>query len=326
MAKSDEVLRLSFKGAPLILALAAQDAALKIQIGWPKTLVLSELTKSLRLSQSEQDQLGWIKRSFDQMQKSQHYRQYGPHILPLLAKVDIRLQVDPRNIARLAHRLSGLPLTYTKTVAESFAKQLKFSLPRLASDNLVGSLINDRSLLRVISASPVNELELGLTELYNQSGLSWTNSQAAWLEQSYDQKLKLLKRSIGSSQTPSYLLEVVTEPGRLLALSRSGHFDVRSIQPAVVAHGYELPPDLPDGGMMERCFDISSELYAHAQAKQQIKSQLFVLWGHRQRALIGVEHEQIKQVALSKNSFVSAMRGKLAERHPQFWEEWGKLG
>lgn len=326
MAKNEERLTLSFKAAPLALALVTQDTVASLQIAWPKTVAFSQLAKGFRLSKGDQEQLTWIKRSYEQLQKNRTYRQYAPHLLPLLSKVDIKFQVEPHSVPKLAARLSELPLSYAQAVASSLASKLKFKLKPLPNIDAQGGLITDRNPVRVISAQPVNELELGLGEFYRQSGLSWAASHSSWLEISYDQKLKYLQASVDSNISAEYWLEIVTEPGRFLALASNRTFQMVSIQPAVPSHGFELPSELSDGGMMERCFDISAELYAQAQPKQLPLAQIFVLWGHRQRAIVKVDHRHILNIAQSKNALASVISSKLSEKHPLLWEELGKLG
>src|SRR5690606_19304452 len=59
--------------------------------------------------------------------------------------------------------------------------------------------------------------------------------------------------------------------------------DIRTQLPTP-AHGYNVPK-VNDGGMIERCFDISYELYSSLQTAHPEAAPLVCLYGHRQRYL-----------------------------------------
>ena len=327
MAGDNKQLSLSFKAAPLVLALSVQGPEVGVNITWPKSVKWAELSKDRRLSKPQREQLAWLKRGYEQLAKRKGYQHLAPHVLPLLAKVDIELTLEAEALETIAIRLGSLPLNYTQTVAASLADQLKLKRKSRLSVDALGALVSDRNPMRVISAQPINELQLGLDEYYRLSGLSWAGAHAAWQQEAYTTKVEFMRAGRPANFSGiNYRVELVTEPGRLLAMVADGYWQIEAVQPAVPSHGFELPPQASDGGLMERCFDISAELFGQLQDQQPELAQLFVLWGHRQRAVVSVGQPHLVKLAEADNPFLVRLREKLSEKHPLLWEDLGKLG
>lgn len=323
---------MNLRGAPLIVSLAALDSHSQVTFDWPQTLDFSQLKLPKEDQSSISGKLSWIKRQYDVLASNPKTRAFAPHVVPYLARTDLNIRADGAMFANASQNLRRYPLVYT----ENLAAGLRRAYPQTGrysdentevSNKTKGQLIQDRVRFRVVKAQPLNELEIGINLLYTNTGLSWADTFANWLELSYGDKADLLQEAIGAGQIAvNYQLEVVLEPQLLLDGAMAGLFTVVAWQKPTPSYGYALPKKLNDGGMLERCFDISYKLYAQLQTINPLAAPLVCLWGHRQRALVNIDQSHLERYAnkLPKRlgKLATVLKTKLREKHPLIWESF----
>jgi len=318
------LLALNLKEAPLIVSLAALNANAELTLEWPDKLEFSRLKLPAKTQKAVMDQLAWIKRQYEILLKNPKSRAYAPHVVPYLAQANLHLKTAGPVLTAAVENLSKLPLAYVDNLKQSLRQTFKPSLNRLkmtSPPTLSGPAVQDRVRFRVVKAEPLNELEAGFMGFYEGSGLSWLEAFERWLALSYDHKQNLLNQAAANQSVKvEYLIEAILEPQLLADGVKRGLFRILSLQAPIPSHGYSLPAKLADGGMLERCFDISYELYGRLQTTDPEAASLACLWGHRQRALIAIDyqnlHNQTSELPNRLAKLASVLQAKLAEKHP----------
>ncbi|HEX9679682.1 MAG TPA: hypothetical protein VGA08_03615 [Candidatus Saccharimonadales bacterium] len=326
-------IKLELKAAPLIVAHYLIGAGIPSEIYWPNKFERLGLDgKNSRLTPEHVEQLGWIKRQYEALKKNSETAAFAPHVLPLMARVDLAFSADKSQLAAVIGPLMALKLAYFKHLADSLTAVCGYTTvkQKVKLNKSTGPLVTDRSRLRVISFVPTNELELGFNKFYGLSDLSWANAYEAWADQSYDFKEETTRQAIKSRFNISYQLEGILEPQLLNESLSSRIVDVLTGQSPTTAHGYNLPDALNDGGMMERCFDYSYKLFGSLQKKTAHLAPLACLWGHRQRYLLSVGYTETinlhKTTSGRPAKLAAAVVRRLAEKHPILHEELGQRG
>ena len=320
---------LNLKRAPVVIGLSALDSNSRLKIAWPDRLDFVRLSLPKEDAALVKEKLNWIKRQYDTLVRNDSSRPFAPHVVPYLALADLNVRGAKTEFSSSLDSLRHYPLEYTKNLLKSLGNS---PLPRRKTDSssfageAAGPAIEDRARFRVISRWPLNELEAGFMKYYEDSGLAYAAAFDRWQELDYEAKLKLLQTAINTKRAePIYRLEVVLEPQLLLDAAEAGWFKVKAIQAPTPVHGYVLPSKLADGGMLERCFDISYELHSRLSQSAPKVAPLVCLWGHRQRALIDIDLAGLRSMARpakKRLGLVSrALLEKLSELHPTIVEQ-----
>lgn len=320
MATPGHQVKLSLTQAPLLVATCFYGPETTCNIVWPSKLNFADFNISdTRLRSTIGDKLDWIKRQYEVLYVHKDTRRFAQHVVPYVAKVNVTLSASPSDLSIIASRLKQLPLAYAASLAQSLEQSLKIKMSDVSSSVSDGKWIQDHQNLRIVSAQPLNELEISLPAYYRQQTQPWAATVSSWLELSYDQKVKYLMVALRGQPHVRYSLEVVCEPQRLLSLIDEGAWSIESWQLPNPSFGYELPKRATDGGMMERCFDASYKLYGDVQAVNPELAPLFVLWGHRQRSLVEINWRQLSnllKISGVHGGFAKAILAKVAEKHP----------
>lgn len=320
MATPNQPIKLSLTQAPLLVVTCFYGKETTCEISWPNRLSFAELSiTDSKLRSDIEDKLEWIKRQYEILYAHKDTRRFAEHVAPYLAKVNVTLFANPSDLSAIAERLKQLPLIYAESLAQSLEKSLKVKAPAMSSSVSDGKWVEDTQNLRVISAQPLNELELGLPAYYQQQTQPWAACVSSWLELSYEQKVNYLLVASRSQPSVQYRVEIISEPQRLLSLIDEEALSIESWQQPNPSFGYELPKRATDGGMMERCFDASYKLYGDIQPVHPELTSLFVLWGHRQRSLVEITWRQIlnlQKISGVHSGFAKAILTKVAEKHP----------
>lgn len=333
MDMSDDLnnINLNLKRAPVVISLSALDSNSRLKIAWPDKLDFARLNLSKEDAAFTQDKLNWIKRQYEILVRNDSSRAYAPHVVPYLALADLNVRGVKTAFSSSLDSLQHYPLEYTKNLVKSLGnspatarrhKPARDSLPVAAA----GPAIEDRARFRVISRWPLNELEAGFMKYYEDSGMAYAAAFDRWQELDYEAKLKLLKTAISNKRAETnYRLEAVLEPQLLLDAAEVGWLKVKAVQTPTPVHGYALPSKLADGGILERCFDISYELYSRLNQSAPKVAPLVCLWGHRQRALIDIDLAGVRLMATPAKKRLGrvsqALLEKLAELHPATIEQ-----
>lgn len=323
-------INLKLTKAPLLLAAYFYGAATKIVINWPKTLEFIDVKlKDAKLRQVTDDKLSWIARQYKVLNKQPETQRFAQHVVPYNAKVDLNIEASAADLTATALRLSSIQLDYAKVLSESLFRSLGLKPQRAQLVSTSATWTKESNPIRILSAEPLNELELGTLNYYQGQQLPWGASVADWLKTSYEQKVDYFKLAVVSGPGVKYRIELVTEPARANSLARLSGFKLISQQAPQLNLGYELPPKLNDGGMMERCFDMSYGLYAQVHDEQPALAQLVCLWGHRQRVVAELgwsELANLNKISGVHSRFAKAILAKVAEKHPLVVESLGQPG
>ncbi|HEX9594960.1 MAG TPA: hypothetical protein VF996_02435 [Candidatus Saccharimonadales bacterium] len=327
--REEKQLTFKLQNAPIIVGLSAFTANSTVKLNWPSEINYAELELNKKLLADVKEKLEWVKRQYQVLLKNPKTSAFAPHVAPYLTQANLHISADGNAFASEVAVLGGYPLEYTINLAKSLSSAVGSHVKPVQVTKVKESgkpAIEDRSRFRIIKIEPINELEAGFESYYGSSGLSYAAAYESWLDLSYEDKQKQLVSAISSRQAGvSYLMEVILEPQLLMDGKISGFFDIRAIQPPSPVHGYSLPKNLADGGMTEKCFDISYELYSELSTKYSSAAPLVCLWGHRQRALVGVNLSGLKCMASAKigrlRRLAQVLLDKLAEKHPLIIEE-----
>ena len=328
--RGDGTVKLNLKGAPIIVTLAAIESHSELTMDWPSKLELSDLKLPKKRELDIKEKLDWIRRQYDVLMKNPKTAAFAPHVVPYSALATLHISTDGRRFA-MSLAEHDYPLEYAKNLSQTLSKTLGIKHVNQLSNKVKqtpGALVADRTRFRVVSHAPLNELEIGFAGFYEKSGLAYTAAFEAWLDLSYEDKNKLLERSIKAGRArPYYGMEVILEPQLLLDGIRAKMFSVDAIQAPTPSHGYSLPKNLADGGMLERCFDISYQLYSELANETSNVASLVCLWGHRQRALINIDIENLQSIVATKTGRLQKLSKvlieKLTEKHPSILEVVG---
>lgn len=321
-------IKLALKQAPLILATCFYGDSTSCEVQWPKKLSFTDYRlQDTGLKKRIDEKLDWIKRQYELLHAHQDTKELSKHVVPFLAKVDLTISSNADDLARAVRRIQTLPLDYAKAVAGSLSQGLGRNLSDVPAQINEGVWLKDRHSIKVISAEPLNELELGIELYYQDQHLPWAAAYESWLSSPYDLKLTYFRDALALFPEPVYRLELVTEPERVIWLVRNKAALLLALQSPNPSAGYELPRKINDGGMMERCFDTSYEIYSEIQNDYATLAHLFTLWGHRQRAMIEIKWDNLHRLhtATGKHTnFARAILAKIAEKHPLVVESLGQ--
>lgn len=330
MSLADQQIKLTLAGAPLLVATCFYGANTTYEINWPQRLNFAEFKiKDEALRPAVSDKLAWIKRQYEALYLHKKAPLYAQHVMPYAAKVNLLLLANRSDLSVIAGRLKQIPIDYANSLAQSLEQSLKIETPNIKTVESENRWVQDSQNIRVISAHPLNELELGIPLYYRQQQQAWAASISSWLELSYKQKAEYLSIALKSNPDVHYRLEVICEPQRLLKLVEENIWSIESWQIPSPSFGYELPKRATDGGMMERCFDASYKLYGQIQAVNPELAPLFSLWGHRQRAVVQINGHQIANLQKLNGvdgGFAKAILTKVAEKHPHVVESLEQPG
>lgn len=313
-------LNLKLAKAPLLLVPYFYGTATKIVISWPKTLEFTKVKpKNAKLKQAIDEKLSWVARQYKVLNKQSETKRFAQHVVPYCTKVDLNVEASAADLAAAAMRLTSLQLDYAKALAESLFGSLNIKPHSAPFISTSSTWTKESNPIRILSVEPLNELELGALNYYQGQQLPWGASVSDWLKTSYEQKVEHFKLAVMGDPEVKYRIELVTEPARASSLVRLSGFKVVARQAPQPNLGYELPPNLNDGGMMERCFDMSYDLYGQVHAEQPAQAQLFCLWGHRQRVIAEFgwsELVNLNKISGVHSGFAKAILAKVAEKHP----------
>lgn len=321
-------IKLALKQAPLILATCFYGGSTSCEVQWPKKLSFTDYKlhdKTLKSKVAEK--LDWIKRQYELLYAHKDTKALSRHVVPFLAKVNLTIVSNADDLALAIRRINALPLDYTKAVADSLSRALNRSLSEQSRQRSEGAWSKDRHSIKVVSVEPLNELELGMELYYQDQQLPWAAALEGWLKSPFDIKQSYFHDALRLRPEVVYRLELVTEPERVFWLVQSHAALLRTMQSPNPSAGYELPKKINDGGMMERCFDASYEIYSETQSHDALLAQLFSLWGHRQRALIEIKWDHLHKLHMASgrhSNLAKAILAKIAEKHSLTIESLGQ--
>lgn len=326
-----EVFNLKLDDAPLIISTAYPASS--FDITWTKqTEYLSPDKISKSTLNIYNEKLSWILRQYHALQKQDDMRNIAPHVLPYAAKVNMQLQATRGQLKNSISRLKHISNQYAQQLAISLSENLHTPLieDEQYNDEIQAGIIQDRQRVRLVKSHPLNELELVAPLAFESSTLSWSSTLESLDSRSYSEKTQMLSRILRNNMLTNalrYQFELVVEPQVFRELQSKFSFISAYSQDPTPAHGYSVPK-VNDGGMIERCFDMSYELYSVLQSVDPKVAPLACLYGHRQRYLVEIEGAQLatvfdRNVKLSQPAIniVKFMRKEISLKHP-FIHEW----
>ena len=266
-------------------------------------------------------------------------------LIPLSGFCSATITGDKRGLKDLLAKLKTTQNPEFKKIAAELEKVVKdetkanFSGPpagqilqRLIEDYTPTALSSYEEPLKLLEASPRNELDLLIDTLYPYSGLS-TRELAAELDRwPYDQKLQLLKAALAEKadsllQKARYRWDAIDDHLLFYALSATKLMRDIYMQPPSVRYGYEVPEIIEEAGLGEdfiTCFDLSLEAYSHMQAggHEQLAAYSCLL-GHKIRWQFETTAKDIVTARPSKKidagrlrSFLVLISEKISEAQP----------
>jgi hypothetical protein len=326
---SDQV-KLNLHQAPLVVSSKLIDAQSNLEITWPKTfnyVIPSGINNTTKVKYIEK--LDWIKRHYSLLMSQKQTRTIAPHVLPYAARVDIKISTSNHTLANNLWLFDEIPTEYTQSLTKTLQNSLKLKPPKpqkIDYANITGFIASNKSKVKVVNAQPLNELEAGVNLLYQNIYVSWQQTFNIWKEIKYQHKLDYLYKSLSLNNIKnfSYDMEFVVEPHIFQLALQAGLFSDAVVQNPTPTLGYDIPDNLRDGGMIERCFDLSYELYGLLQKDTPYAAQLACLYGHRQRFLAHLSWSEVL-VAYSLNSkplkpFLNRIKTAMSEKHPLIHE------
>lgn len=295
----NQPLKLSLDDAPLVLTSVYADSDMKIS--WPKqTTWLTPAKLPKKITEEYDEKMGWILRQYKALQMQDDLRAIAPHVLPYGAKVSLELAASQTELIASVPVLRTIPLDYSRQLSQSLSENLNSDSGRTKLSQVgtnTNSVINDRKRVKLVEASPLNELEIVRLGTYAQSGQSWADNLELADSLTYDQKEQQLLAMLGSGRQLEfgYRFELVAEPLIISELNSKRLFSSLIAQVPTPAHGYNIPK-INDGGILQRCFDMSYELYSTLQSSLPASAQLACLYGHRQRYLVTLSVNELNQL------------------------------
>lgn len=316
---------ISLEDAPLIIAALLPQS--DIEITWLRQTSLAEITNLPVGVRSELEKKSeWILRQYHALQKHDDLRAVAPHVLPYLAKVNLQVSATKSELVQSIETLKSFPLTYTLQLADSLSESLKVQMPDkldLQPDR-PGAIVSDRKRIRLVEARPLNQFELILPSIYGLSDQTWLDTSDSLDSHSFDKKESKLRAILDTEieQDISYRFEMVVEPQVMREIQSKLEPANMLQQRPTPAHGYNVSK-VQDGGMIERCFDLSYELFSQLQSSMPAAAPLICLYGHRQRFLMTVNYHSLqkiydRKIKLSKPALnvIKFIRKEISLKHP----------
>lgn len=320
-----EEIKLKLDDAPLIISTAYPASS--VAISWTKqTDFVSTVDASKSTRNLFEEKLRWILRQYHALQKQDDLRSIAPHVIPYAAKVNMEVTASKSQLTRSIPKLLQIPNQYAQQLSRSLSESLKILSVQggIETDGVPAGIVQDRKRIRLIEVHPLNEFELMTPLAYELSSVSWSSTLEALDTKRYIEKQKLLKNLLSSRPLPAslrYRFELVIEPQIFRELHSKFSFQEVYAQLPTPGHGYSVPK-VNDGGMIERCFDLSYELYSELQSAAPQLAPLACLYGHRQRYLVEIDGPHVgllfdKNIKLTQPAINIAklIRKEISQRH-----------
>jgi len=189
-----------------------------------------------------------------------------------------------------------------------------------------------KSEIKLLSHTPRSEFEILESLIFANSDQSTASISRLVDELTYEKKSELLKTCLGEEsklQDITYTFNVACEFGQLFdLLSASGGNAV--MQDLTPRNGYDVPQEVESAGLGElyqQSFDLSLELYSLLQsAGFESQAQYAALLGHRMRAKLTFNYEQIKKLIVSSKNhssktLVKDIKQQVLGVHPLTWSK-----
>jgi len=189
-----------------------------------------------------------------------------------------------------------------------------------------------KSEIKLLSHTPRNEFEILESLIFANSDQSTTSISRLVDELTYEKKSELFKTCLGEEsklQDITYTFNVACEFGQLFdLLSASGGNAV--MQDLTPRNGYDVPQEVESAGLGElyqQSFDLSLELYSLLQsAGFESQAQYAALLGHRMRAKLTFNYEQIKKLIVSSKNqssktLIKDIKQQVLGVHPLVWSK-----
>ena len=317
--------RITLSQAPLIIALYLEASGVKTGLRWQDGKLFSR--KGKRLSAKVKNDFEWLERHYNKMIKHQNNRAFAPHIAPLLLKVDITAAGTAAAFARFLGALSQYRAAYARNLAQSISEAVGIRPPEAVSISLKSNFAAlGTKRVRVVDARPANEHDLLLSPLFSYFDMPIAELEEALYQVSYVKRQEAYEaylRSAPELEDLSYTLEIIAEPIAAIRAQHLGALRLAGINPPTPEYGYRLPPDVSDGGIMQRSFDKSYALYSKLEGDPFL-ARGSVLFGHRQRFLAKIGFYELGRLYQAKdpliNRLLAHIKRELLLRHPNLHE------
>ncbi|HLG90611.1 MAG TPA: hypothetical protein VI336_00380 [Candidatus Saccharimonadales bacterium] len=257
-------------------------------------------------------------------------RKYAAYAVPLAALVDANVSGNVEAISQVLSGSSAAPFGELRQITRRTRAELrepqalKQIIKRIADTNLGANSADFDHGVKLIAASPKNELDLLADCLYQYSNMTRGEIAAQIDTWSYEQKATALK-AVSSSNPGSvlnkvnYRFDVLDSLINLENLVRNLKPSEIQAQPPTPRYGYQVPEAVEAAGIDElfiECFDLSLELYSDLQAAGLDESAGYaVLTGHRQRWQFAATGEPILRHR-TDSAAVKLLREQIAHTHP----------
>ncbi|MBI2007761.1 hypothetical protein HYS85_00785 [Candidatus Saccharibacteria bacterium] len=257
-------------------------------------------------------------------------RKYATYAVPLAALVDSNVSGNVETISQVLSGSTAAPFGELRQITRRTRAELrepqalKQIIKRIADTNLGANSADFDRGVKLIAASPKNELDLLPDCLYQYSNMTRGEIAAQIDTWSYEQKATALK-AVSSSNPGSvlskvnYRFDVLDSLVNLENLARNLKPSEIQAQPPTPRYGYRVPEAVEAAGIDElfiECFDLSLELYSDLQAAGLDESAGYaVLTGHRQRWQFAATGGPILRHR-TDSAAVKQLRKQIAHTHP----------
>lgn len=194
--------------------------------------------------------------------------------------------------------------------------------------------------VKLIGATPRNELDMVTPLLYSYSDLPYQELSFLANEWSYEQKAKILglffneaqqkdRSTLSPMAVAMYSWDLVTDYGLFYELLLYGVGRDLTLQALSPRLGFEVPKIIDDAGLTddyEECFDLSLQLYSRLQrAGYDNEAQYATLLGHKLRwsvkysareMLAALRHLHQMDDSTTGRQLAASLHEKISETHP----------
>src|SRR3990167_538205 len=255
---------------------------------------------------------------------------YSEYVVPLSALVSAKIDAELDTATLNLSESSAAPIEELRQITKKPRAELKepqalsLIIKQITAANLSANSANLDDRVKLITASPRNELDLLADSLYQYSNLSREEIAAQVDSWSYEQKAQALKKLCKSRPQAilgkvSYRFDVLGSLVDLEMLSKKLKPLGIQIQPPTPRYGYEVPSAIEKAGIDElfiESFDLSLGLYSDMQAAGLDELAPYaVLLGHRQRWQLITNGEVLLAQTLS-SALAKLLSQKVSEVHP----------
>ena len=287
-------------------SLLGQGFAIDYQLKWPPANEKARLTyfipaefspKLAKKYHSTMDKLATFGKRVNKSLDVPNQK-YASHIAPLATLVDAKISGNPLTLKQLLSKASATSLTELLQVTKQTGAQLKEPqalkqiIRQMAASRLGANSAAPGQGVKLLSATPRNELDLLADCLYPYSNLSRDEIAAEVDGWTYQQKANALKVFCESETRAvlkkiQYRFEITEDTLTLASLAQSLLGADAQFQAPSPRYGYRVPAAIEEAALDEgfiECFDLSLELYSDIQAAGlDYLAAYTVLAGHLQR-------------------------------------------